>query len=186
MYQINSGYQWDSSTLPEVKVVALPLKQEAPDCVSEALAQQRVSALKKLPNDCDVDGEGKVTKIASEQQLEQLLSNLLKYGVLIASAIVLVGGVLYLIRYGAEPADYQFFRGEPSEFRSPVGVVWAVFSGSRCGIIQLGLLLLVATPIARVAISLLAFLRQRDFTYVILTLFVLAGLIYSLIGAYLH
>lgn len=161
MYQVDPDYQWDSSTLPEGKVASA-----------------------SLANDCEGTGERNVTKISSEQQLEQLLSNLLKYGVLIAGALVLVGGVLYLIRHGAEPADYQFFLGEPSEFRSPVGVVRAVLSGSRRGIIQLGLLLLVATPIVRVAISLLAFLRQRDFTYVIVTSFVLAGLIYSLIGAY--
>ncbi len=131
-----------------------------------------------------VKNDTNVTKISSQQQLEQLLSNLLKYGVLLSSAIVLGGGVLYLIRHGAEPADYQIFRGEPSMFRSPAGVVRAVLSGRRRGIIQLGLLLLIATPVARVAFSLLAFLWQRDFTYVIVTLFVLAGLIYSFIGAY--
>lgn len=148
-------------------------QQEAPDC-----------EVGKFANDCEVDAERIVTKISSDQQLEQLLSNLLKYGVLIASAVVLLGGVLYLIRYGAEPAEYEFFQGEPSEFRSPVGVACAVLSGSRRGIIQLGLLLLVATPIVRVAISLLAFLRRQDFSYVVVTLFVLTGLIYSFIGAY--
>ena len=60
----------------------------------------------------------------------------------------------------------------------------AVLSGSRRGIIQLGLLLLVATPIIRVVISLLIFLRQREFTYVVITLIVLTALIYSLVGAY--
>lgn len=131
-----------------------------------------------------VDDEKNVTQPSSEQQLEQLLSKLLKYGVLISSTIVLLGGVLYLIRRGAEPAEYQIFRGTPSVFRSPGGVVTAVLSGSSRGIIQLGLLLLIATPIVRVAISLLAFVRQRDFTYMILTLLVLSGLIYSLLGAY--
>ncbi|RCJ24614.1 hypothetical protein A6S26_18955 [Nostoc sp. ATCC 43529] len=52
------------------------------------------------------------------------------------------------------------------------------------GIIQLGLLLLIATPILRVVISLLAFLIKREFIYVIVTLLVLASLTYSLIGAY--
>jgi uncharacterized membrane protein len=127
------------------------------------------------------NGERNVTKTSSELQLEQLLSNLLSFGVLLASAIVLVGGVLYLMHHGAEPADYQFFRGEPSVLCSPVGVLKAVLSGSDGAIIQLGLLILIATPVARVAFSLLAFLLQRDFTYVIVTLFVLAGLIYSLV-----
>jgi uncharacterized membrane protein len=113
-----------------------------------------------------------------------IISHLLKYGVLLASAIVLLGGVLYLIRQGAEPTNYRFSQGEPAEFRSPAGRVRAVLSGSRRGIIQLGLLILIATPISRVAFSFLAFLRQRDWVYIIITLSVLVGLIYSLVGAY--
>lgn len=133
---------------------------------------------------CEIKEEVKYSKIKRELQLELLLSNLLKYGVFLASAVVLLGGILYLLRHGGEPADYRVFHGVPSEFRSPDGVINAVLSGSRRGIIQLGLLILVATPIVRVAISFLAFLRQRDYVYVVVTLLVLSGLIYSLIGAY--
>ena len=50
-------------------------------------------------------------KTSSEQQVEYLLSNLMKYGVLIASVVVLVGGILYLIHHGAEPAGYRYFSG---------------------------------------------------------------------------
>ncbi len=154
------------------------LQHEESDCDIEELAQQGVSS------DCEVDTNSNDTKTLNEQQLEMLLSNILKYGVLIASTVVLVGGILYLIRHGAEPVDYQFFQGEPSEFCSPTGVFTAVLSGSRRGMIQLGLLLLVATPIVRVVISLLTFLWQREFTYVMITLSVLTALIYSLVGAY--
>jgi len=48
------------------------------------------------------------------------------------------------------------------------------------GIIQLGLLLLIATPVARVAFSIAAFAMQRDRLYVVVTLMVLAILLYSL------
>lgn len=82
-----------------------------------------------------------------------------------------------IIAHGAETPNYHFFRGEPAEFRSPLGVASSVLSGCRRGLIQLGLLLLIATPVVRVACSLLAFLPQRDFTYALITLLVLAGLI---------
>ena len=118
----------------------------------------------------------------SEHQIEQFIGNLLRFGVLCATSVVLLGGVLYLIRYGNSPANYQFFRGEPADFNSLEGVGTAVLSGRRRGIIQLGLLLLIATPIARVVFSLFAFVRQRDLTYVIVTLIVLTALIYSFIG----
>lgn len=96
---------------------------------------------------------------------------------------LLVGGVLYLMRCGTQPAEYQFFHGEPA-FRSPLGAVQAVLSGDPRGIIQVGILLLIATPVARVIFSLLVFVWLQDLIYVFVTSFVLAGLIYSLIGAY--
>ena len=121
---------------------------------------------------------------AHEQRLGQWISDLLSYGVLTASAIVCIGGIWYLIRHGAEPVDYHVFRGEPDIFRSPTGIVAAVLAGRARGLIQLGLLLLIATPIARVILSLVTFLRWRDLTYTVITLLVLTGLIYSFIGAY--
>ncbi len=175
MYKFNSsGWEWKSSVQSNVELVALSLHSE-PDSDIQELTE----CANKITRDID-----SITKTSSEQQLENLLSNLLKYGVLIASAVVLFGGILYLIRHGAEPAEYQFFRGTPSEFRSPTGVVKAVFSGSSRGIIQLGLLLLIAIPIVRVVVSLLAFIRRRDLIYILVNLFVLAALSYSLIGAY--
>ncbi len=54
------------------------------------------------------------------------------------------------------------------------------FSGR--GIIQLGLLLLVATPVARVIFSVAAFALQQDWIYVVITLIVLAVLGFSLLG----
>ncbi|MBW4448675.1 MAG: DUF1634 domain-containing protein [Spirirestis rafaelensis WJT71-NPBG6] len=177
MYKFNSsGWEWKSSVQSKIEVVALPLQSE-PDSDIQELTQR---ASKITP---DIDSN-KIRKTSSDQQLENLLSNLLRYGVMIASAVVLLGGILYLIRHGAEPAEYHFFRGTPSEFRSPKAVVEAVFSGSSRGIIQLGLLLLIATPIVRVIVSLFSFILKRDLIYIIVNFLVLATLTYSLIGAY--
>ncbi|MBN3884043.1 MAG: DUF1634 domain-containing protein [Nostoc sp.] len=190
MYKFNSGFRWTFLAQSDSEVVTLTLPQQDPDSNIQQL-EQRPSIVAKLPNSCEIDANKSVTKTSSEQQLEYLLSNLMKYGVLIASAIVLLGGILYLIHHGAEPVAYHFFRGEPSEFRSPLGIVKAVLSGSDAygglrlrSIIQFGLLLLIAIPILRVFISLLAFLIQREFIYVIVTLLVMTSLIYSLVGAY--
>lgn len=119
-----------------------------------------------------------------DRQLEKLISNLLRYGVLIAFSTVLVGGVLYLFRYGVEPVDYHFFQGQPSVFDSPKLVVRGILSGSHNSIIIFGFLLLIAIPVIRVALSLFTFVRQRDFTYTVMTMLALLGLIYSFIGAY--
>ncbi|HEY9667284.1 MAG TPA: DUF1634 domain-containing protein [Coleofasciculaceae cyanobacterium] len=176
--------QAGSKVVSDSNVVALSLQQEASDCVAEALAELSVSVLDNLSDNCEVIVEKDITKTQSDRQLEQFISNLLRYGVLLSSAIVFSGGILYLVRHGTQPANYTFFQGEPSEFCSPKGVVAAALSGSARGIIQFGLLVLIVTPVARVIFSILAFLRRRDFTYLILTLFVLTGLIYSFIRAY--
>ena len=56
-------------------------------------------------------------------------------------------------------------------------------NGRGRGVIQLGLLLLIATPIARVAFSVVGFALERDRMYVVFTLIVLAILLYSLLGS---
>ncbi|HAA32223.1 MAG TPA: hypothetical protein DCE56_36645 [Cyanobacteria bacterium UBA8553] len=211
MHQLDSDCRKSfDSALPEAKVVERALHQKTPDYVSdrkiieklEALAlsvsisknqilaskelevANGVSAVENSPNNCTVDAKENAEESSSDRQLEQFISNLLKYGVFLASTVVLLGGILYLIRYGTQPANYQFFQVKSSLSSSPSDLIADILSGKCQSIIQLGLLILVATPIARVAFSVLAFLRQRDFTYVMLTLLVLSGLIYSLVGAY--
>jgi uncharacterized membrane protein len=122
----------------------------------------------------------------TDQQVEVVVGNLLRIGVITAALVVFVGGVMYLIRYGNEPTDLRVFRGEPADLRSPTGIVIDALEGRRRGIIQLGLLLLIATPVARVAFSVYAFLRERDFLYVFVTLIVLVVLLYSLFSGYLQ
>ncbi len=115
-------------------------------------------------------------------QIEQLLGNLLRAGVALAAAVVLLGGAVYLARHGGErrPDLSRFQRDESSPLRSPSGIVHEAMTFRGRGLIQLGLLLLIATPVARVVFSVFAFWRERDFTYVVLTLFVLGVLLYSL------
>src|SRR5690349_13010838 len=110
----------------------------------------------------------------SDEQVEQAMGNLLRAGVLLAAGVVLLGAVLYLHRHGNEPTDYRLFHGVPADLRSPAHVLLDALDGRARGLIQLGLLLLIATPVARVVFAAYAFARQRDHTYVVLTLIVLA------------
>ncbi len=69
----------------------------------------------------------------------------------------------------------------------PISARWAGSSrtfrlGSSRGTIQLGILLLIATPVARVLLLVLGFAWQRDRTYVLVSLVVLGLLVYSLFG----
>ena len=118
----------------------------------------------------------------TDQKVEAIIANLLRAGVLLAAGVVLIGASIYLVRHGAEPANYRVFRGEPSELRHLSGIVRSAIALQGRGIIQLGLLLLIATPIARVAFSTIAFAAEKDRLYVSFTLIVLAVLIYGLAG----
>jgi len=118
----------------------------------------------------------------SDQQLDFFLGNLLITGVALSALVVLAGAITYLIRHGSQQPDYRFFHGEPDSFRTVSGILRSATEWSGRGLIQLGLLVLIATPVARVAFSLIAFLRQRDLLYSAFTLIVLGVLLFSLIG----
>ena len=115
-------------------------------------------------------------------KLETLIGNLLRAGVLVSGAVVFVGGLIYLYHHGLQKEDYHLFQPTPSALCNVKDIFKSAFAGQDTGIIQLGILILIATPIARVFFSLLAFLHQKDKLYVIITLLVLAILLYSLLG----
>lgn len=116
----------------------------------------------------------------TDERVEEIVGSLLRFGVMLAAMVVFIGGVLYLLSYGAASPHYSGFQGEPSDLRSITGIISDALSLRSRGLIQLGLLLLMATPVARVAFLTFAFARQRDRIYMIMALIVLALLLYSL------
>ncbi len=119
----------------------------------------------------------------TDHQIDQVIGRLLQVGVLIAAVVTIVAGVLYLQQHGAATADYRTFRGVPATLSSLTGIVHGVLAGQRAAMVQAGLVLLILTPMARVALTLGAFLVQKDRLYVLLTSVVLAVLMYGLFWA---
>jgi uncharacterized membrane protein len=117
-----------------------------------------------------------------DQQIEEIIGNLLRAGVLLAATVVLIGAVVYFSRNAHARVDYRVFRGEPTDLSSVPGIIQAAKAGRGRGIIQLGLLLLILTPITRVAFSAVAFAIEGDWLYVGITLLVFAILMFSLSG----
>jgi len=122
-------------------------------------------------------------KTWTDRQIEDIVGDLLRTGVTLSALVVAVGAAIYLVRHGRSPAEYRVFRGEPSDLRSVSGIVRDAFALRGRGIIQLGLLLLIATPVARVAFSIFGFAEEHDRMYMIFTGIVLAILLYSLLGS---
>jgi len=116
----------------------------------------------------------------SDEKTESILGALLQAGVLLSGAVVLIGGVFYLVHYGHDPASYHTFTGARAGLNSFSTVLSGVAHLDSRAIIQLGLLILIAIPVVRVLLSVVAFWLERDRTYVVFTLIVLAVLLYSL------
>ena len=119
----------------------------------------------------------------TDQKIEVIIANLLRAGVTASASIVLAGGLLFLARHGFMHASYRVFRGEPTDLREITGIARAALNLHGPGIIQLGLLFLIATPVARVAFAAFAFAVERDWLYVGISAFVLIVLLYSLLGS---
>ena len=116
----------------------------------------------------------------TDKHMDELMGLLLRTGVILAACIVLVGGVVYLGGH-LYPSDYRVFRGEPERLRVISGILSEAIAFHARGLIQLGLLVLILTPIARVIFSVFAFVYQRDWMYVVFTLIVLSLLLISLL-----
>jgi uncharacterized membrane protein len=119
----------------------------------------------------------------TEHEVEQWIGGLLRSGVLLAAFVALLGGVFFALHYGAAPADFSTFAGVAPGLDSVHGIVSGAASLQSAAVVQLGLLLLIATPVSRVALSLVAFAVQGDRLYVVVTAIVLALLMYGLFGA---
>ena len=118
----------------------------------------------------------------TDSNIEQVVSVLLRTGVLIAGVIVFSGGVYFLVRHSGEDVDFSQFHGEASIDRLVSEIVSGAIHLRARSIIQFGILALIATPILRVTVSLVGFALERDRSYVIITAIVLAILLYSLIS----
>ena len=118
----------------------------------------------------------------TDQRIDEMMSLVLRSGVITAAFFVLIGGASYFMSDGGHAPDYRVFHGEPEALRSVSGIIHQALKLRGPGLIQFGLLLLIATPIARVAFSLVAFLHERDWLYAAFTFIVLGLLLYSLLG----
>jgi uncharacterized membrane protein len=108
---------------------------------------------------------------------------MLRYGVITASIVAFLGGVIYLVHFGqAAIPNYHDFKGEGAGYTTFGGIFKGAFAFNATEVIQLGVLVLIATPILRIALSLVAFAVEKDKLYVFITLIVLCVIMTSIFG----
>lgn len=106
------------------------------------------------------------------RKMELFIGEVLRLGLILSVSIVLVGGILFLIQHGQEIVQYSLFQ-QPAEsskntFFSPEGII------------LFGFLVLVAIQLVRVSLIVWLFLKNREFFFTGLSLFILVIIIYSL------
>lgn len=118
-----------------------------------------------------------------DRRLEIIIGHLLRAGVLIAAGVVTVGALFFLAHNYSGRADFHTFAMESSKLRSMQSITISAAHLDSKAVIQFGLLLLIATPVARVALALAGFALERDRLYVVVSGIVLAVLLFSLLHA---
>ncbi|HTM00622.1 MAG TPA: DUF1634 domain-containing protein [Candidatus Omnitrophota bacterium] len=130
----------------------------------------------------DIDGAVARPPERPESALQLWIGRVLRGGVFVAALVAVFGGLIYLRRHGAALPEYATFHGVPNGLDSVHGIIRGALQGRGRWITQLALLLLIATPVARVALSVAAFAKERDGIYAAISAFVLALLLYSFLG----
>jgi uncharacterized membrane protein len=110
----------------------------------------------------------------NDREIDLIIAKILRWGVALSAAIVAAGGVWYLAESAGTRPPFGRFAG--------VSGIRALTSLPAPEVVILaGLLLLIATPVARVIFSMVAFAMEKDWAYVGITAVVLAVLAYSII-----
>jgi uncharacterized membrane protein len=119
-----------------------------------------------------------------DTDMQLLLGQVLRAGTIVSVSVVLIGGILFLVRHGHTIADYRKFNGIPDFVQHPSGIIYGILSFKGQAIIQLGIVLLIATPVLRVAFSAIGFVLERDYLYVGISLLVLAIIFFSALSGH--
>jgi len=116
-------------------------------------------------------------------KVELAISTLLRVGVITSLSIVVVGTILSFVHHpdylSSAPALDRLTRPGAAFPHTLHDVVTGILNLRGQAIVVLGLLLLIATPVLRVAVSVLAFVYQKDHKFTVITLLVLALLLTS-------
>ena len=107
--------------------------------------------------------------------IDRIVARLLTIGTY-ASVILLALGVVAMVVTATSPLD----AAPPFDVRAVVGDIVAL---EPAGFLWLGIVLVIATPSARVAASLVGYLRQRDRTMAIVATLILCVIVLSVVLA---
>lgn len=118
----------------------------------------------------------------TDLDLNRSVGNLLRIGVVLSVAVSLIGFVKLFIEGFKMPKNYEDLEVTNERVFYYFWKSLTHFEGM--GIIQLGILLLIFTPVVRIIFALIGYLKERDYTYVIISFIVLGIITFSFLMGY--
>ncbi|MCL1868032.1 MAG: DUF1634 domain-containing protein [Paludibacter sp.] len=117
---------------------------------------------------------------------ETLIGKSLRAGVIAAMTLTVVGGVIYLFQHhGITIAIAQnsnaAFTGTATYLRELSTIIPRIAQFDGAAIIQLGVIVLIATPVLRVVMSLISFVIEKDKLYIAISAIVLIVILGNMI-----
>ena len=122
----------------------------------------------------------KQKKLLRDADMQLIIGWILRTGVTLSMAVVIIGGIFFIYRHGRSIADYSTFKGVPDFIQGTGNIIRNVFNVRGQAIIQLGIMLLIATPIIRVIFSAIGFILEKDHLYTFISLLVLFIILVSM------
>jgi uncharacterized membrane protein len=119
-----------------------------------------------------------------DKDMQVVIGWVLRSGIFLSMTIVFIGGVIYLYRHGNSIVNYREFKGVPSFIHSFSGIVNGILTFRGRAIIQAGIILLIATPVIRVAFSAIGFILEKDYLYTGITFIVLLIILISALSGH--
>ncbi len=127
------------------------------------------------------------TKKFNDTDLQAIIGNVLRYGVLLALSVALIGGIILLFTQSGETVDFATFTEKHDNIYIVFdNIIRGVAQGDGEAIIFLGVLLLFLTPALRLILSLISFFLERDWLYIIITLIVIGIIALSVSFGFSH
>jgi uncharacterized membrane protein len=131
--------------------------------------------------------ESKTVNLKDPNSMNKILGTVLRSGVILSGAIITIGMILFIANHSLDDtsAYLAYNPGLIPHGNFPVsltGIVTGLGSFDPFSVIELGFLVLLATPVARVTLSLFLFAAEKDRMYVYLTAAVLVILLFSMLA----
>lgn len=115
----------------------------------------------------------------SNQKAEWVIGWILLVGISVSALIILSGGILFLIHHGHD--NIQILLQNTSTYKTLPEIVNALMTMKATSVMELGILMLVATQVLRVGLLAIFYIAIRDMMFTSFSLFILAMLLYSFV-----